>query len=114
MNARMVVRLGVGIGLTALFGCTDGNDHMSVPLVAAPTRLVPEAYNAPPTVVADATAPAVGVSLPAAPMPVVLPDPSRERQAAPAVDVGLPAAPMPQVTAMKSDHYHPSWVVAVH
>ena len=100
MQVGIVVSLGLGIGITFLSGCAPGAAEANappVPLAAAPTPLVPEAYTA-------LSAPVASTASPAAQAPLLPP-----LAAAPAV-AGR-AVPSPVI---KSNQYHPYWVVDVH
>jgi hypothetical protein len=94
MQVGIVVGLGLGIGISFLSGCAPGAAEANAPLAAAPTPLVPEAY----------TALSAPVPSPAAQAPVSLPPAAASAVAGRAV-----SSP-----AIKSDQYHPYWVVDVH
>src|SRR5271167_4017656 len=100
MKVGIIVGLGLGIGIAFMSGCAPGAAEANAPPVppaAAPTPLVPEAYTALPGAVAPAAAPPARTRLSPA--------------AAPAVALEGRAMPFPTV---KSDQYHPYWVVDVH
>jgi hypothetical protein len=94
MQVGIVVGLGLGIGITFLSGCAPG---ANVPPAAAPIPLVPQAYTA-------LSAPLASTAPPAAQAPLLPP-----LAAAPAVaGRGIPSP------VVKSNQYHPYWVVDVH
>jgi len=93
----IIVGVGLGIGIPFVSGCAPGGAEATAPLAAAPTLLVPEAYTALPAAVAPAASPPARTRL--------LPKP------APALALEGRAMPF---TSLKSDQYHPYWVVDVH
>ena len=105
MKIGIIVGLGLGIGIAVLSGCAPSDTAATAPSAAAPTPLVPEAYTelaaaapaAPPLIAA--TAPAAIPPAQTRPLPVPAPAHSVEGHAMPSV---------------KSDQYHPYWVVDVH
>jgi hypothetical protein len=100
MKVRIVVGLGLGIGITLLSGCALSAAEANAPPVppaAAPTPLLPEAYTA-------LSAPVGSTASPVAEAPVPPPP-------AAASAVAGRAVPSP---AIKSNQYHPYWVVDVH
>jgi hypothetical protein len=94
MQVGIVVGLGLGIGITFLSGCAPG---ANVPPAAAPTPLVPQAYTALSAPVASTASPTAQAS--------VLPP------LAAALAAAGRAVPSPVI---KSNQYHPYWVVDVH
>jgi hypothetical protein len=98
MQVRIVVGFGLGIGITFLSGCAPSVNEANVPPAAAPTPLVPEAY------IAALSAPVLLTAAPAAQAPL-----SPTPVAAPSV--GGRTVPS---SAIKSNQYHPYWVVDVH
>ena len=128
MKVGIVVSVGLGIGATLLASpaLIAAEANASVPVAAAPIQLVPEAYTA-------SSAPVVPILSPrSAPVaPVATPPPAAAvavaslgstpvvRTAAPSVDTPLfptlaaesRVGPAP---AIKSNQYHPHWVVSLH
>ena len=88
---------GLGIGIAFLSGCAPADGEATAPLASAPTPLVPEAYTALAAGVAPVAAPPAPTRLLPAPAP------------AHALEARAPSLP-----AVKSDQYHPYWVVAIH
>jgi hypothetical protein len=97
MKAGIIASLGLCIGITLLCGCAPGGAEATAPSVAAPTPLVPEAYTALAAAVAPPAAPPAQTRLLPAPVPAPAPQ--------------ARAIPFPTV---KSDQYHPYWVIDVH
>ena len=96
MEVGIVVGLGLGIGIIFVSGCAPGAAEANAPLAAVPTPLVPEAYTA-------LSAPVGSTASPAAEAPLA-PPPA-------ALSVAGHAGSSP---AIKSNQYHPYWVVDVH
>jgi hypothetical protein len=122
MKVRMIV--GVGLALTSVSGCTRVVSEANIPLVpvaAAPTPLVPEAYTVLAAAAIPVPAPAAQIGeLPApaqAPAPASAPPPAAQIHVlptsapTPAPLVAARAVPPP---ASRLDQYHPYWVVEVH
>ena len=118
---KIGILIGLGIGGTLLSGSAPdaAEVNASVPGVAAPIPLVPEAYTA-----SSVPVPPVA-SLRSAPVVPAAPQPSATAiaVASPSVGSRLPPLPAPAiaaerraepVSAAKSDQYHPHWVVDVH
>ena len=93
MQVGIVVGLGLGIGIIFVSGCAPGAAEANAPLAAVPTPLVPEAYTA-----LSARVPSRAAQAPLAPPPAAL-------------SVAGHAGSSP---AIKSNQYHPYWVVDVH
>jgi hypothetical protein len=96
-SVALGIIVGLGLGIAFMSGCAPGGAEATAPLAAAPTLLVPEAYTALPAAVAPAVTPPARTRL--------LPKP------APALAFEGRAMPF---TSLKSDQYHPYWVVDVH
>ena len=100
MKVGIVVGLGLGIGIAFLSGCAPDAAEANAPPVppaAAPTPLVPEAYT-------TLSAPVASTASPAAQAPLSPPPPA-------ALSVAGGTVPSPGI---KSNQYHPYWVVDVH
>ena len=96
MQVEIVGGLGLWIGIAFLSGCAPGAAEVKSQLASAPTPLLPEAYAAPSAPVGSTASPVTEVPLAAPPA---------------ALSVAGRAAQSP---AIKSDQYHPHWVVDVH
>ena len=96
MQVGIVVGLGLWIGIAFLSGCAPGAAEAKAQPASAPTPLVPEAYTALSTPVGSAASPAA--EAPIAPPRAALSVAGRAVQS----------------PAIKSDQYHPYWVIDVH
>jgi hypothetical protein len=131
MKVEIVVGLGLGIGITLLFGGVPNAAEANASPISAPTRLVPESYTA-------LSAPVASTALPAA--QAQLSPASAVSTASPAAQAGLspalvastappaaqtPLSPPPMVVptvaaratsspASNLSQYHPHWVVDIH
>ena len=88
--------VGLGLGIAFMSGCAPGGAEAPGPPAAAPTLLVPAAYTALPAAIAPAATPPTRTRLLPAPAPAL----------------ALEGRAMP-FTSLKSDQYHPYWVVDV-
>jgi hypothetical protein len=96
LQVGIVVGLGLWIGIAFLSGCAPGAAEAKPQPASAPTPLLPEAYT-------ELSAPVGSTASPAAAAPLA-PPPAALSVAGRAV----------QSPAIKSDQYHPYWVVDVH
>ena len=96
MQVGIVVGLGFWIGIAFLSGCAPGAAEVKAQLASAPTPLLPEAY-------AALSAPVGSTASPAAEAPLA-PPPAALSVAGRAV----------QSLVIKSNQYHPHWVIDVH
>jgi hypothetical protein len=118
MQVGIVIGLGLAIGITFLSGCAPSAAEVTVPLASAPTPLVPEAYTALSAAVLSTTTPAV--QAPLAPTALSAPVGSTASPAAQAPLSPPPAAALSVAgrtdssSAIKSNQYHPYWVVNIH
>src|SRR5216683_1340584 len=101
MKIRILVSLGLGIGIASLPGCTQGYPEANAPPAAEPTPLIPQAYTAPPA----AAAPTASPPAPTMPPGSFMPGPAAPRS--PEGRAGLSPA-------MIWHSYHPYWMVDVH
>jgi len=95
MQVGIVVVLGLWVGIAFLSGCAPGAAEVKVQLASAPTPL-PEAY-------AALSAPVGSTASPAAEAP----------RASPPAALSV-AGRAVQSLVIKSNQYHPHWVVDVH
>jgi hypothetical protein len=138
MNVGMIVGLGLGIGITFLLDCVSEAGEAnapSVPVATAPISLVPDAYTAfaAPVVAHPSAAPVtMRVYAPSPPrlLPPPAPAPAVESRAVPAPVAEARTLPAPVAEgrtapgpitesragapAVKSNQYHPHWLIDVH
>jgi hypothetical protein len=100
MKVGIGVGLCLGIGIAVLSGCEPDAAEATAPLMtpaSAPTPLVPESYTALSVPVAATDSPAAQALL----------------SPTPAAALSVAGPPVPS-SAIKSNQYHPHWVVDVH
>jgi hypothetical protein len=117
MKVGIVVGCGLGIGITFLSGSTPFAAEANAPPISAPTRLVPESYTALSAPVAPTAFPAAQARLSAASAvstASTAPPAAQTRLLPPPAVVPTVAARTVPSPAIKSNQYHPYWVVDVH